>query len=100
DAIIVNTCTVRQHAEDRALSLLGRLRPWKEERPDGLLIVAGCAAERLGGWIRERFPFVDLVVGAKSIESYPEILEQALEKRFDWAEENRGVWPEASATPV
>src|SRR5271156_5674960 len=68
DAVILNTCTVRQHAEDKALSLLGRLRPWKEERPDRFLIVAGCAAERLGDSLRRRFPHVDLVVGAKSIE--------------------------------
>src|SRR5437879_2256090 len=48
DAVILNTCTVRQHAEDRALSLIGRLRPWKEEHPDRFLIVAGCAAECIG----------------------------------------------------
>ncbi|MBI5202825.1 MAG: MiaB/RimO family radical SAM methylthiotransferase, partial [Elusimicrobia bacterium] len=86
DAIIVNTCTVRQHAEDRAVSLIGRLRPWKEARPERFLVIAGCAAERLGEWIQKRFPYVDLVVGAKSIEQYPAILEQALEERFDWTE--------------
>ncbi|MBI4348313.1 MAG: tRNA (N6-isopentenyl adenosine(37)-C2)-methylthiotransferase MiaB [Elusimicrobia bacterium] len=88
DAIIVNTCTVRQHAEDRAVSLLGRLRPWKEARPERFLIVAGCAAERLGGWIQKRFPYVDLVVGAKSIEEYPSLLEEALDKRFEWTKDD------------
>lgn len=94
DALILNTCTVRQHAEDRALSQLGRLKPWKEARPERFLIVAGCAAERLGGWLTERFPYVDLVVGAKSIEQYPEVLERALAERFDWARENAGAWGE------
>lgn len=95
DAVIVNTCTVRQHAEDRAVSLLGRLRPWKEARPERFLVVAGCAAERLGEWIQKRFPYVDLVVGAKSIEQYPAILEEALKKRFEWTAEDGLARPPA-----
>jgi tRNA-2-methylthio-N6-dimethylallyladenosine synthase len=79
------------------MSYLGRLRPWKEARPDGLLIVAGCAAERLGDSILRKFPFVDLVVGAKSIDRYPEILEEALKRRFDWEKDNEGAWPQAQA---
>ncbi|MBI3298332.1 MAG: tRNA (N6-isopentenyl adenosine(37)-C2)-methylthiotransferase MiaB [Elusimicrobia bacterium] len=96
DAVILNTCTVRQHAEDRALSQIGRLKPWKEERPGRLLIVAGCAAERIGAWIEERFPYVDLVVGAKSIEAYPAILDQALKRSFDWARDDAPAWPAAA----
>lgn len=92
DALILNTCTVRQQAEDRAVSHIGRLRRWKEERPERLLIVAGCAAERLGGWLKERFPFIDLVVGARSIEQYPAILEAALEEKFSWDRDNDGAW--------
>ena len=92
DAMILNTCTVRQQAEDRAVSHIGRLRRWKEQRPERLLIVAGCAAERLGGWLKSRFPFIDLVVGAKSIEQYPGILEAALNEKFSWARDNEGAW--------
>ncbi|UPT72939.1 MAG: tRNA (N6-isopentenyl adenosine(37)-C2)-methylthiotransferase MiaB [Elusimicrobiota bacterium] len=97
DAIVLNTCTVRQHAEDKALSLIGRLRAWKEERPERVLIVAGCAAERLGPWIQERFPYVDLVVGAKSIEDYPKVVEQALGARFDALAETAAAFPAAAA---
>ncbi len=89
DAIVLNTCTVRQHAEDKALSLIGRLREWKDKDPERVLIVAGCAAERLGPWIQKRFPYVDLVVGAKSIEDYPRIVEEALGARFDALAETR-----------
>lgn len=98
DAIVVNTCTVRQHAEDKALSLLGRLRTWKEADPERVLIVAGCAAERLGGRLAERFPHVDLVVGAKSIEDYPRIVDSALARRFDHLAETRGAFA-APRTP-
>ncbi len=94
DAIILNTCTVRQHAEDKALSLIGRLRAWKEKDPERVLIVAGCAAERLGPWIVKRFPYVDLVAGAKSIEDYPTIVEEALGARFDALAETRQAFAE------
>ncbi|MBI4422814.1 MAG: tRNA (N6-isopentenyl adenosine(37)-C2)-methylthiotransferase MiaB [Elusimicrobia bacterium] len=99
DAVILNTCTVRQHAEDRALSYLGRLEDWKRRRPDAFLIVAGCAAERLGDRLRRRFPHVDLVVGAKSIEAYPELLEAALRRRFDWKDDDAPAWPAGGAPP-
>lgn len=99
DAIVLNTCTVRQHAEDKALSLIGRLRAWKDERPERVLIVAGCAAERLGPWIQERFPYVDLVVGAKSIEEFPAVVEQALGARFDALAESRAAFPDAGTEP-
>jgi tRNA-2-methylthio-N6-dimethylallyladenosine synthase len=100
DAIVLNTCTVRQHAEDKALSMIGRLRTWKAADPERVLIVAGCAAERLGGWIRERFPHVDLVVGAKSIEDFPRIVAETLSARFDALSETRSAFPGApSAAP-
>ena len=99
DAIVLNTCTVRQHAEDKALSLIGRLREWKDARPERVLIVAGCAAERLGPWIQKRFPYVDLVVGAKSIEDYPKIVEEALGARFDAMAETRSAFSEEAAKP-
>ena len=97
DAIVLNTCTVRQHAEDKALSMIGRLRPWKEEDSGRVLIVAGCAAERLGPWIQTRFPYVDLVVGAKSIEDYPRIVEEALASKFDALKETREAFSHEAA---
>lgn len=88
DALILSTCTVRQHAEDKAVSEIGRLLPWKQADPNRFLIVAGCAAERIGPWIQKRFPHVDLVVGAKTMPQYPQVLEEAVRKRFDWGAES------------
>lgn len=79
--LIVNTCTVRQHAEDRAFSEVGRLKKWKAARPDRKIVVTGCAAERTKEYLEGRFPYVDLVVGAKSIEDFGEIVEGLLERR-------------------
>jgi tRNA-2-methylthio-N6-dimethylallyladenosine synthase len=81
DAIFLTTCSVRQHAEQRALSLIGRLREWKARDPRRLLVVAGCVAERLGQRLARRFPHVDLVVGSKSAGSYADLVERAVAVR-------------------
>ena len=78
---LVNTCTVRQHAEDRAFSEIGRLRRWKARRPGRKVVVTGCAAERTKEYLEDRFPFLDLVVGAKSIEDFGRIAEGLLDRR-------------------
>src|SRR3989338_2495931 len=70
DVVILNTCTVRDHAEHRALSYLGRLKDWKKKNSDRVLIVAGWAAERLKPELKRRFPFVDLVAGGQSREEF------------------------------
>ncbi len=75
DAVVVNTCTVRQRAEDKAISQIGRLRKWKLAKPEGKLFIVGCAAQKLGEKeIKNRFPFVDEVVGAKAIEKFEDSL--------------------------
>jgi tRNA-2-methylthio-N6-dimethylallyladenosine synthase len=79
--LLVNTCTVRQHAEDRAFSEIGRLRRWKVRLPGRKLVVTGCAAERTKEYLEDRFPFVDLVIGAKSIEDFGQIAQRLLERR-------------------
>jgi tRNA-2-methylthio-N6-dimethylallyladenosine synthase len=78
---LVNTCTVRQHAEDRAFSEIGRLRKWKARRPGRKIVVTGCAAERTKEYLEDRFPFVDLVVGAKSIEDFDQMAHRLLDRR-------------------
>ena len=77
DLALINTCTVRDHAEHRALSFLGRLRKWKRENPKRIIIFAGCAAQRLGNNLKKTFPFLDLVSGAKDIDSFAELLDKS-----------------------
>jgi len=79
--ILVNTCTVRQHAEDRAFSEIGRLKRWKDKRPGRKVVVTGCAAERTKEYLEDRFPFLDLVIGAKSIEDFGQMAERLLDRR-------------------
>jgi tRNA-2-methylthio-N6-dimethylallyladenosine synthase len=79
--LLVNTCTVRQHAEDRAFSEIGRLKKWKAQKPGRKVIVTGCAAERTKQYLEDRFPYIDLVAGAKSIEDFGALVESVLERR-------------------
>lgn len=82
DAVVLTTCTVRAHAEHRAISMIGRLRTWKDADPRRMLVVTGCVAERLGPRLTQRFPHVDLVVGAREAARTPQIVAELLGKRF------------------
>lgn len=78
DIAIFNTCTVRQHAEDRALSHIGRLKLWKRKNPNRKVIVMGCVVERLKDELMKRFPFIDIAIGAKEIEDFHQIFSSKL----------------------
>lgn len=95
DIVILNTCTVRQHAEDKALSFIGRMKSWKKRKPQGIFIVAGCAAERLKTSLKKRFPQIDHVFGAKSIEDFPKLVARLPLKKvpaFNWFEESESAF--------
>lgn len=80
DAFLVNTCTVRDLAEHKAFSFVGRLRDWKLAHPHGLVIVTGCAAERATSEFKRKFPYIDMIVGAKDIEKFPQSLDLFLQR--------------------
>lgn len=93
DIVLVNSCTVRDHAEHKALSFLGRLADWRSASKNRLLIFAGCAAERLKDRLAHRFPQVDLVAGAKSIGEFDRLLEDRLPPvSFDGKQEWVDAW--------
>ncbi|MBK8576071.1 MAG: tRNA (N6-isopentenyl adenosine(37)-C2)-methylthiotransferase MiaB [Elusimicrobia bacterium] len=93
DVVLVNSCTVRDHAEHKALSFLGRLADWKSAAPGRLLIFAGCAAERLKDRLGRRFPQVDLVAGAKSIGDFDRLLAERFPALpFDGQQEWVDAW--------
>ncbi len=80
DTILFNTCSVRQHAEDKIYSALGRLRATKQAHPDKVIGVLGCMAQKDQKTIFDRAPYVDLVVGPGQLQQVPELIEQAREK--------------------
>ncbi|MBE6427441.1 MAG: tRNA (N6-isopentenyl adenosine(37)-C2)-methylthiotransferase MiaB [Planctomycetaceae bacterium] len=76
DIILFNTCSIRQHAEDKIYSALGRLRLVKEAHPEKIIGVMGCMAQKDNSLIFKRAPFVDLVLGPGQIARLPELIEK------------------------
>ncbi|MGH7568031.1 MAG: tRNA (N6-isopentenyl adenosine(37)-C2)-methylthiotransferase MiaB [Gemmatimonadales bacterium] len=75
DVLLVNTCAVRDHAEQRVLGRLGELK--RHKRPGDVLGVVGCMAQRLGPTLLERVPQVDLVIGPDGYRGLPELIARA-----------------------
>jgi len=74
DVVLVNTCAIREHAETRVLGRVAQLNGLKQERPDMLLGVTGCMAQRLGEALLDRAPYVDLVMGPDGYRELPTTL--------------------------
>ncbi len=74
DVILVNTCAIRDHAERRVLGRVSQLNGIRKERPDLVLGVTGCMAQRMGTSLLEQAPYVDLVLGPDAYRSLPEQL--------------------------
>ncbi|GIW51285.1 MAG: tRNA-2-methylthio-N(6)-dimethylallyladenosine synthase [Gemmatimonadales bacterium] len=79
DVILVNTCAVREHAEQRVLGRVGELKRYK--RPGTVLGVLGCMAQRLGARLLEKAPHVDLVAGPDGYRALPELIANAVQGR-------------------
>ncbi len=75
DMILLNTCHIREKAAEKVYSELGRLRPYKEAKPDLKIGVAGCVAQAEGEEIMNRQPLVDLVVGPQTYHRLPKMMD-------------------------
>jgi tRNA-2-methylthio-N6-dimethylallyladenosine synthase len=80
DILLLNTCSIREKAQEKVFSQLGRWRPWKASRPGLVIGVGGCVASQEGEAIRERAPYVDLVFGPQTLHRLPQMLD-ALQHR-------------------
>jgi tRNA-2-methylthio-N6-dimethylallyladenosine synthase len=80
DVILVNTCAIREHAEQRIYGRLGELSRHKVRRPGVVLGVAGCMAQHLRQKLMDRAPWVDLVIGPDGYRELPSLIEQAREE--------------------
>ena len=76
DLLIVNTCSVREKAEHKLMSLLGTFRPFKEAQRGTVLAVAGCVAQQEGERLLRKAPFVDIVLGPDNIPELPALIRE------------------------
>ncbi len=81
DVILINTCTVRAKAAQKAFSLLGRMVPLKKRNPGLILGITGCLAQQEGSNLMQRFPDLDLVLGTREKERFESLLNRILTSR-------------------
>ena len=74
DVLLLNTCSIREKAQEKVFSQLGRWRPWKVRRPGLVIGVGGCVASQEGDAMRERAPYVDLVFGPQTLHRLPRMI--------------------------
>ncbi|UCF88745.1 MAG: tRNA (N6-isopentenyl adenosine(37)-C2)-methylthiotransferase MiaB [bacterium] len=99
DVIILNTCSIREKAEQKVYSLLGRFKPLKDVNPDLLIGVGGCVAQQEGERILSRSPAVDIVFGTHNVDEIPLLLAERIRegKRICRVKEDTGKVPAAGA---
>ena len=81
DLLLMNTCSIREKAQEKVFSALGRWRQLKEKRPDVMIGVGGCVASQEGEAIASRAPFVDVVFGPQTLHRLPELINDARSKQ-------------------
>ena len=96
DVIIVNTCTVRAKAEQKAFSLLGRLARLKRNKKRLIIGVSGCVAQQEGKKILDRMPAVDLVFGTRAIDRLPHLIRQIEARRCRIVDVDMNAAPQIS----
>ncbi|MEQ1637273.1 MAG: tRNA (N6-isopentenyl adenosine(37)-C2)-methylthiotransferase MiaB [Methylococcales bacterium] len=77
DVLLLNTCSIREKAQEKVFSALGRWRKLKKKRPEVIIGVGGCVASQEGAAIQTRAPFVDIVFGPQTLHRLPDLLNQA-----------------------
>ncbi|ESP93670.1 MULTISPECIES: tRNA (N6-isopentenyl adenosine(37)-C2)-methylthiotransferase MiaB [Pseudoalteromonas] len=80
DVILLNTCSIREKAQEKVFHQLGRWKLLKEDNPDLVIGVGGCVASQEGDTIRQRAPFVDIVFGPQTLHRLPEMIKQVQSK--------------------
>lgn len=74
DLLLLNTCSIRERAQEGVFSTLGRFRAFKEARPEVIIGVGGCVASQEGEAMLKRAPFIDLIFGPQTLQRLPELL--------------------------
>lgn len=77
DVLLLNTCSIREKAEDKVYSQLGRWRKLKEKNPNLVVGVGGCVASQEGDNLRKRSPVVDVIFGPQTLHRLPELIDEA-----------------------
>ncbi|MDX1918794.1 MAG: tRNA (N6-isopentenyl adenosine(37)-C2)-methylthiotransferase MiaB [Candidatus Caenarcaniphilales bacterium] len=100
DLMILNTCTIREGAAEKAYSHLGRWNQLKQKKPGTLIALAGCLAQEKGEEIQKRMPYIDLVFGTHNLHRLPDLLKEVLDTGKSKCELYEALPEELPETPV
>lgn len=100
DLMILNTCAIREGAEDKVYSYLGAWRRIKDSRPGSLIAVGGCVAQDAGQYLVERAPYVDVVFGTHNLHRLPELILKAQSEQQSVVEIFQELPDDLPETPV
>jgi tRNA-2-methylthio-N6-dimethylallyladenosine synthase len=100
DLMILNTCTIREGAADKAYSHLGRWNKLKKKKPETLIALAGCLAQEKGEEIQKRMPYIDVVFGTHNLHRLPDLLLQAKQTGKSQCELYQNLPDEIPETPI
>ncbi|MDU5840141.1 MAG: tRNA (N6-isopentenyl adenosine(37)-C2)-methylthiotransferase MiaB, partial [Haemophilus parainfluenzae] len=76
DVLLLNTCSIREKAQEKVFHQLGRWKELKKQNPNLVIGVGGCVASQEGEHIRHRAPYVDIVFGPQTLHRLPEMINQ------------------------
>ncbi len=77
DVVVLNTCCIRENADNKLYGTLGWLKPWKEQRDGRQIVVAGCLAQKDRELVRSKAPYVDVVLGTHNVHRTAELIDQS-----------------------
>ncbi|WP_459817516.1 tRNA (N6-isopentenyl adenosine(37)-C2)-methylthiotransferase MiaB [Galenea microaerophila] len=89
DVLILNTCSIREKAQEKVFDELGRWKKWKAEKPNRIIAVGGCVASQEGEEIRKRAPVVDVIFGPQTLHRLPALIDEALDLRHQNSEDKK-----------
>ncbi len=100
--IMVNTCAIREHAEKRALSLVGQYKHLKAKNPELIIVICGCMVvqEHRVEEIKHRYPYVDILLGTSSIHRFPQLMFEKLSRRKRIFHPDEGDYLVAEEIPI
>ena len=81
DILLLNTCSIREKAQEKVFSQIGRWKPLKDAKPHVIIAVGGCVASQEGEELRRRAPAVDVIFGPQTLHRLPNLISEAQEKR-------------------
>lgn len=81
DVLVLNTCSIREKAQEKVFSQLGQWKNFKKDKPDLMIAVGGCVASQEGKLIRQRAPFVDMVFGPQTLHRLPTMINEVNQQK-------------------